>query len=85
MQAVAQLQHSRSVNSAHFSPDGSWLVTTGQDDKLHLYDINAITTSISSTKAAAAVPAFKPVRSISHNNQTGRWLTKVTVINVTVL
>jgi WD40 repeat protein len=73
------------VNSAHFSPDGSWLVTTGQDDKLHLYDINAITTSIGSTKAAAAaVPAFKPVLSVSHNNQTGRWLTKVTVVDVTI-
>ncbi|KAG5176680.1 hypothetical protein JKP88DRAFT_171117, partial [Tribonema minus] len=59
---LATLPHARSVNSAHFAPAGAYLVTTCQDDRLHLYDTLAF---------AAALG-----ESIAHNNQTGRWLTK---------
>lgn len=37
MLSIAEMPHFRSVNSAHFSPNGEWLVTVGQDDKLRLY------------------------------------------------
>ena len=37
MKPVAEMAHFRSVNSAHFSPTGEWMVTVGQDDKLRLY------------------------------------------------
>lgn len=59
---LATFQNARSMNSAHFSPNGSWLVTTGQDDKIKVYDVKK--------------PTAPPVCSIYHNNQTGRWLTK---------
>lgn len=37
MKYVAELPHSRSVNSAHFSPTGEWVATVCQDDKIRLY------------------------------------------------
>lgn len=37
MKPVAEMEHFRSVNSAHFSPGGEWMVTVAQDNKLRLY------------------------------------------------
>lgn len=37
MRPILTVPHFRSVNSAHFSPRGEWVVTVGQDDKLKLF------------------------------------------------
>ncbi|XP_064013864.1 WD repeat-containing protein 76 isoform X2 [Pogoniulus pusillus] len=67
---VSSLQgHTKSVASAYFSPvTGHRVVTVCADDKLRVYD----TTSLSSTVAA--------LRTIKHNNNTGRWLTRFRAI-----
>merc|ERR1712062_227746 len=55
------------ISSAFFSPKtGSRVVTVAYDNKLRLYDT-------SEDKLTAKI--LKPYKSISHNNQTGRWLT----------
>ncbi|TMW67781.1 hypothetical protein Poli38472_007453 [Pythium oligandrum] len=63
------MPHSRSVNCAYFSPNGHHLVTVGQDNYNHVYD----------TRDAShhSTQDVKPTLRISHNNQTGRWLTKL--------
>jgi len=59
--------HSKAISSAFFSPKtGSRVVTVAYDNKLRLYDT-------SEDKLTAKI--LKPYKSISHNNQTGRWLT----------
>ncbi|XP_041320941.1 WD repeat-containing protein 76 isoform X2 [Pyrgilauda ruficollis] len=61
--------HTRSVASAYFSPvTGSRVVTVCADDHLRVYD----TTSVSSTVTLLS--------SISHNNNTGRWLSRFRAI-----
>ncbi|NXW62619.1 WDR76 protein, partial [Eurystomus gularis] len=61
--------HTKSVASAYFSPvTGHRVVTVCADDRLRVYD----TTSLSS---AAAV-----LSTVSHNNNTGRWLTRFRAI-----
>ncbi|XP_054025030.1 WD repeat-containing protein 76 [Dryobates pubescens] len=67
---VSSLQgHTKSVASAYFSPvTGHRVVTVCADDKLRVYD----TTSLSSTVAA--------LRTLKHNNNTGRWLTRFRAI-----
>lgn len=66
---LATMPHHRSVNCAYFSPDGAHLVTVGQDNFLHIYDTR--TTKYSDPENVA------PTLAIPHNNQTGRWLTKL--------
>ncbi|XP_057278684.1 WD repeat-containing protein 76 [Pezoporus wallicus] len=57
--------HTKSVASAYFSPvTGSRVVTVCADNKLRVYD----TTSLSPTVTALST--------VSHNNHTGRWLTR---------
>ncbi|XP_061232569.1 WD repeat-containing protein 76 [Neopsephotus bourkii] len=57
--------HTRSVASAYFSPvTGSRVVTVCADNKLRVYD----TTSLS--------PTITALSTVSHNNNTGRWLTR---------
>ena len=57
--------HTRAISSALFSPlSGSRVVTVAYDNKLRLFD----TTSCLDT-------SLQPLKSIPHNNQTGRWLT----------
>ncbi|XP_039578970.1 WD repeat-containing protein 76, partial [Passer montanus] len=61
--------HTKSVASAYFSPvTGSRVVTVCADDKLRVYD----TTSLS--------PTVTLLSSISHNNNTGRWLSRFRAI-----
>ncbi|OQR91238.1 WD repeat-containing protein 76-like [Achlya hypogyna] len=59
--AIATLPHHRSINCAYFSPNGEALVTVGQDDFVHVYEMPA---------------TDRPTTRFAHNNQTGRWLTK---------
>jgi WD40 repeat protein len=60
---------SKSVNSAFFSPSGDHLLTTNMADTLTIYDRS----QFSAIKATTST--VKPVVSVPHNNQTGRWLT----------
>ncbi|XP_010079995.1 PREDICTED: WD repeat-containing protein 76, partial [Pterocles gutturalis] len=61
--------HTKSVASAYFSPvTGNRVVTVCADDKLRVYD----TSSLASTAAVLST--------ISHNNNTGRWLTRFRAI-----
>ncbi|XP_078283550.1 WD repeat-containing protein 76-like [Rhinoraja longicauda] len=64
--AVADMSpHSKRVNSAYFSPvTGNSVVTTSMDDMIRVFDTSAI------------IPEIPCVASITHNNNTGRWLTK---------
>jgi len=53
----------RSINSAYFSPNGTKLLTTTQSNTLDIYE-----------GAHLASGVVKPMNSIRHDNQTGRWL-----------
>jgi WD repeat-containing protein 76 len=66
---LVTMPHHRSVNCAYFSPTGDHLVTVGQDDYIHVYN----------TKDASHLDTkdVQPTLRIPHNNQTGRWLTKL--------
>lgn len=61
---LCELPHGLSVNSASFSPSGKNLVTVCMDNHLYLYDSSEI------------VP--KKMKTLKHDNQTGRWVTKFT-------
>lgn len=67
--ALVTMPHSRSVNCAYFSPGGEHLVTVGQDNYVNVFD----------TRDAKHHDAHNvaPTLAIPHNNQTGRWLTKL--------
>lgn len=67
--ALVTMPHSRSVNCAYFSPGGEHLVTVGQDNYVNVFD----------TRDAKHHDAHSvaPTLAIPHNNQTGRWLTKL--------
>ncbi|KAL7542731.1 hypothetical protein ACHAWF_007241, partial [Thalassiosira exigua] len=54
----------KSVNSAFFSPSGSKILATTQCNKLDILE-----------DAHLASGVIKPYKSVSHDNQTGRWLT----------
>ena len=68
MKPLTQLTgHSKAISSAFFSnKTGSRVVTVAYDNKIRLYD-----TSGNNLKSEM----LKPYKSITHNNQTGRWLT----------
>ncbi|XP_005999745.1 WD repeat-containing protein 76 [Latimeria chalumnae] len=58
-------EHTKSVNSAYFSPvTGHKVLTTCTDDRLRVYNASSVTDDI---------PLLVSIR---HNNYTGRWLTK---------
>eukprot|EP00106_Octopus_bimaculoides_P018408 XP_014785850.1 PREDICTED: WD repeat-containing protein 76-like [Octopus bimaculoides] len=62
---ICSMSASRMVDSAYFSPlTGKYILSTAQDDRIRIYD---------SSKLSSSMPCL---HSISHNNQTGRWLTK---------
>ncbi|GAB1611267.1 WD repeat-containing protein 76-like [Argonauta hians] len=62
---LCSMPAARMVDSAYFSPiTGHYILATAQDDRIRLYD---------SSKISSNIPC---VHTISHNNQTGRWLTK---------
>jgi len=68
MKPLTQLiGHTKAISSAFFSPKtGSRVVSVAYDNKLRIYD-----TSDDKLNANH----LKPYKSITHNNQTGRWLT----------
>ena len=55
--------HTKAISSAFFSPiTGHSVVTVSYDNKIRIFDVTA-------------QEKIMPRRQISHNNQTGRWLT----------
>lgn len=66
---LVTMPHGRSVNCAYFSPSGDHLVTVGQDNYVNIFD-----TGDAKHRDAHNVA---PTLAIPHNNQTGRWLTKL--------
>jgi WD40 repeat protein len=61
---VASYNGGRSVNSAFFSPSGQYMVSTTMSNKLDLFENAHLSKS----------NVLKPSTSVSHDNQTGRWL-----------
>ena len=62
---TALIGHTRAISSAFFSPQtGEKVVTVSYDNKIRLFDTQNIDKN-----------EKKPFLSLSHNNQTGRWLT----------
>lgn len=66
---VVTMPHHRSVNCAYFSPNSEHLVTVGQDNFVNLFDMTV--------EKHEDPQAVEPTIAIPHNNQTGRWLTKL--------
>uniref|UniRef100_K3W540 WD repeat-containing protein 76 n=1 Tax=Globisporangium ultimum (strain ATCC 200006 / CBS 805.95 / DAOM BR144) TaxID=431595 RepID=K3W540_GLOUD len=66
---LVTMPHERSVNCAYFSPTGDHLVTVGLDNYVNLFN-----TGDAKHHDAHSVA---PTLAIPHNNQTGRWLTKL--------
>ena len=63
--SVATFQSSKSINSAFFSPSGKYLLATTMSDKLEI---------LSEAHQKSGV-IKSPIKSIRHDNRTGRWLT----------
>jgi hypothetical protein len=63
--STQSLEFGRAVSSAFFSPCGGHLLTTSYDDTIRIYTV----TSPTSTDLWQS-------RTLRHNNQTGRWITK---------
>ncbi|KZT58936.1 WD40 repeat-like protein, partial [Calocera cornea HHB12733] len=66
----AQYQHGASASSAYWDPSGRKIVSTSYDDHVRVWDLQG-----DSLAREAPFQVFKPRRQISHNCQTGRWLT----------
>ncbi|XP_014674896.1 PREDICTED: WD repeat-containing protein 76-like, partial [Priapulus caudatus] len=65
---IASLPHPRSVSSACYSPiTGKQILTTCLDNRLRIYDTSHLEDSQKKSPL---------LHSISHNNYTGRWLTR---------
>ncbi|XP_050409768.1 WD repeat-containing protein 76 [Patella vulgata] len=61
---VSEVRHSRVVNSAYFSPvTGRHILSLSDDNTINIYDVNKN-------------QEMTLRKGISHNNHTGRWLTK---------
>lgn len=64
--AIAELPHDLAVTGATFSPGtGASLLTTSYDNRIRVFTTADVQTG----------NRIKPVLSIRHNNQTGRWVT----------
>ncbi|KAJ9586229.1 hypothetical protein L9F63_020138 [Diploptera punctata] len=63
-QPVCSLSHPKGLTSAFFSPSAKYVLTTCNDDRLRVYDVREMKTTIP-----------RIVANIKHNNHTGRWLT----------
>ncbi|XP_050435279.1 WD repeat-containing protein 76-like [Adelges cooleyi] len=59
---VLRFDHPRALTSAFFSATGINMVTTCNDDQLRIFDTSQLTT------------ASEAVRTIPHDNHTGRWI-----------
>ncbi|KAF5377080.1 hypothetical protein D9757_007732 [Collybiopsis confluens] len=63
-------RHEKSVSSAYWDPRGRSIVSTSYDDSIRLWDIHS--TAFDSPKP---FPSSRPFTRITHNCQTGKWLT----------
>ncbi|XP_067012181.2 WD repeat-containing protein 76 [Anabrus simplex] len=61
---VCSMPHSKGLKSAFFSPGGSLLLTTCNDDRLRIFNTENVQAGRSQV-----------VTTVIHDNQTGRWLT----------
>ncbi|KZO95829.1 WD40 repeat-like protein [Calocera viscosa TUFC12733] len=66
----AQFEHKASASSAYWDPSGRKIVSTSYDDHVRVWELLG-----DSLAREAPYQVFKPRRQISHNCQTGRWLT----------
>jgi len=64
---VAELPHGLSVTAARFSPNGSRLLTTCNDDVLRVFE--------SPSWGGKSSSHQEPAAAVRHNNKTGRYLT----------
>ncbi|XP_072320731.1 WD repeat-containing protein 76 [Eucyclogobius newberryi] len=66
---VCQLRgHSKSITSAYFSPEtGNRILTSCMDDHIRIYDTSATNNALL-------------LKTIRHNMQTGRWLSKLSAV-----
>ncbi|XP_026811576.1 WD repeat-containing protein 76-like [Rhopalosiphum maidis] len=60
---ILQFEHPKSLTSAFFSASGTKMVSTCNDDNIRIFNTDTLNAS-----------ATKPIKIISHNNHTGRWL-----------
>nr|CCA23864.1 PREDICTED: hypothetical protein [Albugo laibachii Nc14]CCA24049.1 PREDICTED: hypothetical protein [Albugo laibachii Nc14] len=71
LEPIISFPHERSVNCAYFSPSGAHCVTVCQNNFNYVYE----TSSTKLKKVDDTSP--EPLLAIPHNNQTGRWITKL--------
>ena len=67
--AVHELKHPQALSSAFFSPGGTHIVSTCNDNRLRVW-------STVETKGVFLPTSVTPVTSIVHDNHTGRWLSQ---------
>ena len=76
---LVELGHGLAVTAARFSPSGTRLLTTCNDDKLRVYDSaawgGASSSSASSSAKGGRGSASEPAATVKHENKTGRFLT----------
>eukprot|EP01138_Halocafeteria_seosinensis_P003520 gb/GECG01003598.1/.p1 GENE.gb/GECG01003598.1/~~gb/GECG01003598.1/.p1 ORF type:complete len:570 (+),score=91.60 gb/GECG01003598.1/:1-1710(+) len=70
VEPFATLNHTGGVTSAFYSPSGNKCVSTCNDDRIRIFDMDAI-------KKGSYVDASVSIR---HNNHTGRWLSNFRTI-----
>ncbi|KAF9075245.1 WD40-repeat-containing domain protein [Rhodocollybia butyracea] len=63
-------RHNKSVSSAYWDPRGRSIVSTSYDDAIRLWDFHSPI-----FESVKPFPTSKPFCRISHNCQTGKWLT----------
>ncbi|KAJ3989377.1 WD40-repeat-containing domain protein [Lentinula detonsa] len=63
-------RHDRSVSSAYWDPRGRGIVSTSYDDAIRIWDIHS-----PAFESPKPFPSARPLCRISHNCQTGKWLT----------
>eukprot|EP01135_Chromosphaera_perkinsii_P006759 Nk52_evm7s578 gene=Nk52_evmTU7s578 len=73
MEPVVELKgHTKAISSAFFSPaTGKYINTVSYDNKIRIYDY----AKSSPDENKSERRSIYPTQAITHNNQTGRWLT----------
>ncbi|GAA99689.1 hypothetical protein E5Q_06393 [Mixia osmundae IAM 14324] len=67
---LARYEHGYACSSAYWDPSGSHILTTSYDNKCRIWDVDS-----SSATGEIGLPAvFEPAVSVSHDNQTGRYV-----------
>ena len=65
LNTLLSIGHTKAISSAFFSSQtGNKAVTVAYDNKIRIFDTENLNQN-----------TMKPYKSITHNNQTGRWLT----------